>query len=312
LNQLADKYLSLGSQLVSSVANPFLGIITSGPLSQPTVQYGQLLRPFPQYQSVIDAGGYTGTSSYHAMTVRTEKRYSAGTILGAYTFSKIMGNIETSTPWLESGQTATFQNFNNLNLEKSISSFDARQRLTLSYVVGLPFGKGHRFLSGVTGLADKVISGWAVNGVSTFQKGFPLGFTSTPNLTNSFGGNSRPNLVADCVRNVEGAVQGRINKFFNTACYTAPAAYTFGNASRTDAAVRGPGIANYDFSLVKKTSFRERYSLEFRAEIFNLFNRVQFGRPNTAQTVSANNTFGVITTQANGPRLIQMAMHLRF
>jgi hypothetical protein len=111
-------------------------------------------------------------------------------------------------------------------------------------------------------------------------------------------------------RSPQSSVRAAITVFGSR--YTAPAAYTFGNASRTDAAVRGPGIANYDFSLVKKTSFRERYSLEFRAEIFNLFNRVQFGRPNTAQTVSANNTFGVITTQANGPRLIQMAMHLRF
>jgi hypothetical protein len=76
--------------------------------------------------------------------------------------------------------------------------------------------------------------------------------------------------------------------------------------------MRGPGIANYDFAIFKKTAITERYNLEIRAEGFNIFNRVQFGTPNTVFSTAATSTFGQITSQANQPRLIQVAMRLRF
>jgi hypothetical protein len=76
--------------------------------------------------------------------------------------------------------------------------------------------------------------------------------------------------------------------------------------------IRGPGINNNDFALFKRTAISERFNLEFRAEAFNLFNRVQFGPPNTIATTAANNTFGQITTQLNQPRLLQLALRLRF
>jgi hypothetical protein len=91
-----------------------------------------------------------------------------------------------------------------------------------------------------------------------------------------------------------------------------PASYTFGNESRTDPVIRGPGINNFDFALFKRTSISERFNLEFRAEAFNLFNRVWFGPPNTVATTAANNTFGQITTQLNQPRLLQLALRLRY
>ena len=76
--------------------------------------------------------------------------------------------------------------------------------------------------------------------------------------------------------------------------------------------LRGPGIANYNFALLKKTPITERFNLEFRAEVFNLFNRVQFGLPNTIVTTAANPTTGYITTQANQPRLVQLAARVVF
>ena len=86
----------------------------------------------------------------------------------------------------------------------------------------------------------------------------------------------------------------------------------FGNESRTDPSLRGPGIANYDFAVFKRTAITERLKLEFRAEAFNIFNRVQFGQPNLQYTTAANSTFGVISSQLNQPRLMQMALRLAF
>src|SRR5262249_42467309 len=153
-------------------------LVANGPLSRATVQRAQLLRPFPQYQSVQDVGGYVGNSIYHSLQMKAEKRFpSGGTLLASYTFSKLISDVEALTSWLESG-VATFQNNNNLRLERALSSFDSRQRLTVSYVIDLPIGKGQKFLPGVQGIGDKLFSGWGVNGVSTFQDGFPLGLTA--------------------------------------------------------------------------------------------------------------------------------------
>jgi TonB dependent receptor len=313
LNQLPDQYLSQGSQLLTQVANPFYGLIQVGPLSTRTVPWAQLLRPFPQYQNLADGGGYVGNSSYHSLQGRVERRFGGGgTLLGSYTFSKISGDVETATPWLEGGGTGGIQDFNNLRLEKSLSSFDARHRLVVSYVLDLPFGKDGRFLSSASGVVNRLVSGWRVNGGMGLQEGFPLNLTVTPNNTNSQGGGSRPNVIAGCQKTRDGAIQSRLTQYFNTSCYTVPAPFAFGNEPRTDPTLRGPGIANYDFALSKTMAITERYSLEFRGEVFNLFNRVQFAMPNRAATTAANSTFGQITATANDPRLIQLAVRFKF
>jgi hypothetical protein len=295
------------------VTNPFFNLVTLGGLSGRTVQRGQLLLPFPQYQGLSAPATYGGDSTYHSLQLKAEKRFSAGgTLLGAYTFSKILANVETQTGWLDSATgTAGYQNVYNMRGEKALSSFDSRQRLVVSYVYDIPMGKGHSFLGNLGGFADRFVSGWGINGVTTFQKGFPLGLTATPN-NNGFNTGLRPNVTHGCQKTVEGSAQSKYLNWFNTACFTTPTRFTFGNESRTDSALRGPGTANYDFSIFKNTAITERVKLEFRAEAFNLFNRVQFGSPNTAQSTAANNTFGQITAQQNTPRLMQMAMRLRF
>ena len=91
-----------------------------------------------------------------------------------------------------------------------------------------------------------------------------------------------------------------------------PQAFSVGNEARTNSRLRGHGIANYNVSLAKSTEITERFKLEFRAEIFNLFNRVQFAQPNLTITTAANPTTGFTTAQLNQPRLIQLGMRLRF
>ena len=314
INALPTQYLSLGSQLNTLVDNPFASLVKTGPLSQPTVQRGQLLLPFPQYTSIASGGGYVGNSTYHALQMKVEKRMpKGGTVLAAYTFSKLLANVNSTTAWLDSGVGANPgpQDPANLRAEKSLAGFDSRQRLALSYAADIPMGKGHAFLGGGNNVVQKFTSGWSVSGTATFQDGYPLAFTATPNVA-GFNLGLRPNMVAGCNPKLEGSAQSRLNGWFNTACYSVPASYTLGNASRTDPTVRSQGINNFNVSLLKRTPITERFNFEFRTEFYNLFNRVQFGLPNTTVTTAANATTGYVTTQINQPRLIQLAMRLVF
>jgi len=310
---LPTQYLSQGAALNTQVPNPFFGLIPVGTLSAATVKAGQLLLPFPQYTGVSESGGYLGNASYHSLQMKVEKRFSAGgSVLGAYTFSKIIGDVESLTSWLDTGVgTTSLQDPNNLKAEKSLSGFDSRQRLTVAYALDLPFGKGKKYLNGGAPIVQKFTSGWTASGTSTFQMGNPLALTASPNVT-GFSLGLRPNVIAGCNKQVTGTAQSRLLNWFNKDCFKVPDAFTLGNESRTDPNLRGPGIANYNFSLAKKTAITERFNLEFRGEIFNLFNRVQFSQPNAGITTAANPTTGYITTQANQPRLVQLALRLAF
>jgi hypothetical protein len=313
IDQLPDQYLSLGTALLTQVPNPYYGQITAGALSGPTVPRGQLLRPYPEYNGLSIAGSTVGSSSYESLQIRVEKRFPQGGILMlSYTNSKLIANTDPISGWLESGGIGGIQNWNNLTLERSLASFDTPQRFVASYVLDLPVGRGHKLLSGVTGMADKLLTGWGIDGVTTFQRGFPLHPGTAQNLTNSFGGGSRPNKAAgDGGGLLTGSRQSRLNRWFNTSLFSQPAPFTFGNESRTDAVLRADGIRNFDFSAFKNTGFGKdgHYVLQFRAEFFNLFNTPQFDFP--GQTFGTPQ-FGVVTSQANSPRLVQFALRLRF
>jgi hypothetical protein len=254
--------------------------------------------------------------------MKLEKRFAAGgTFLGAYTFSKLMTNAEYLTSWLDSTTTAGFQDVNNLQGEYSLSSFDSRQRLVASYVYELPIGKGRMFLSNLSGIANAVVAGWGVNGVTTFQAGYPLGFTNATNniSTYAFGSNTRPNITPGCKKALGGGIFNRLgtangapSNYFNLSCFNSIPVplFTYGNESRTDNQLRTPGVANYDFALYKDTPIRENVTFQFRVEAFNLFNRVQFNGPNT---VVGNAQFGSVPqTVLNTPRLLQMAGRITF
>jgi hypothetical protein len=197
------------------------------------------------------------------------------------------------------------QDYNNLRNERSPLGSDVPHHVVVSYVYDVPIGKGHRLLGNVHGVADKLVSGWGVNGVSNFQSGLPLGFTTGSNITGSYNGGSRPNVIVGCDKSISGSAQSRLTEWFNTSCFALPPAFTFGSESRFDPTLRSDGIANWDFALFKTTQVAERYSVQFRTEFFNLFNRVQFGQPGLTD---GNPSFGVVSSQSNNPRLIQFAL----
>jgi hypothetical protein len=310
LNQLPEEFLALGTRLQQQVPNPFFGQVQLGALAQPTVAYGQLLRPYPQYTGFAMQSPPNRNSTYHSAQVKLEKRFRrGGTILGAYTWSKLISDTDTLTGWLEPGGGAGgVQDNYNIRAERSLALYDTPQRLVVSYIVDLPFGKGQPMGANVTGVMDKLVSGWGINGVTTFQSGNPLNIAMAVNTTNSFGGGQRPNSTGRSAK-LEGPAQQRITRWFDTSQFTAPGSFRFGNLARTLPDVRSHGIANYDFTVFKNTSITETVNVQFRTEIFNLFNRVRFGYPSRAM---GNPDFGVIGGQFNDPRLVQFALRLIF
>jgi hypothetical protein len=222
---------------------------------------------------------------------------------------------------LESGGTGQIQDWNNLRGEKSLSSQDVPQHLIISYVLDLPFGKNKMLLNNLPSMADRVVGGWGIDGVTTFQSGFPVNISqATSNGVSSYGANLRPNLVPGCKKATSGSADSRVlngllakggDGWINSACFTTPPEYTFGNEPRVDSSLRTQGIDNWDFAAFKRTSFgpHNKIGFEFRAEIFNLYNHVQFGPPANA---AGGSGFGQITAQMNNPRLVQFAGKIVF
>ena len=314
-NQIPNKYLSMGSDLLTPVNNPFYGVLPASAgflAAAPTIPQGYLLVPYPQFLGVTQLGPTLGASTYHSLQARFEKRMgSGGNFLASYTWSKFISDTDTLTYWLESSSPGGNQDNYNVHADRSLSANDVPQRLVLSYSVDIPVGTGKRFMGGVSGVTSKLVSGWGFNGISTFQSGFPLVFTAQGNtLYYNFGGNTiRPNAVPGCHKSISGSAQSRLDGWFNTTCFTQPGDFAFGDESRNDSSLRSAGINNWDAALFKNTAVTERVSVQFRAEVFNLFNRVQFGPPGTSLGTPQ---FGVVSSQVNQPRLIQFGLRLSF
>jgi hypothetical protein len=315
-NQLPDRYLSLGSKLAQMVPNPYYGLISAGTLAQPQIQYSQLLLPFPQFSTLFNEVDPIGHSSYNAFQSQYKQRFGASLITAAYTFSKAIGNSEARLD--TGGNSSGFMDNFNRGLSRSLATYDVPQRLVIGYSLALPFGKGQRLLSN-SGLLDRVVSGWQVNGIYTAQSGTPLAFAVSTNLTGNYAAitDAYGTFVANSVPNVSaspkltGPALSRLNAWFNTSVFSQPTAYTYGNAGRTSPNVRTEGTDNLDFSLFKNNRFgkEDRFTFQLRMEAFNVLNRVQFGAPGVTFGAS---TFGVISSQAGNPRQVQVALRFQF
>ncbi len=327
INQIPDSFISQAAAEAAQKLTPTIAQVVpnypfspalSGSLAPANLIQGQLDRLFPQYTGLNLNGQGCCSSIYHSLQATAQRRFAGGgTLLVAYTNAKLLANTDSLTSWLEGGGTGgvgQIQDWNNLKAEKSLASQDVSQRLVISYVLDLPFGRGKTFLGSVSGVTEKLVSGWGVDGVTTFQRGFPLKISyggSTPLSALGLGiGTLRPNVVAGCNTSASGT-SSRLGGWFNTACFTAPPDYGFGDESRVDPRLRQDGINNFDFALFKRTTFgpSERMGLEFRTEFFNIFNHPQFAAPNGTQ-VSPN--FGVVTATLGNPRLIQFGLKFTF
>jgi hypothetical protein len=329
INQIPDSFIRQAAaqaaagqpvtiaQVVPAASYPFSPALPQS-LAPGFLIQGQLDRPFPQYTGLNLNGQGCCDSIYHSLQATARRRFAGGgTLLVAYTNAKLLATADTLTSWLEgngTGGVAGIQDWNNLKGERSLASQDVSQRLVISYVLDLPVGHGKKYLSGLQGVSDKFVSGWGIDGVTVFQRGFPLKITyggGTPLSLLGVGiGTLRPNVTAGCTKSARGT-SPRLSKWFNTACFTAPPLWGFGSESRVDSSLRQDGVKNFDFSVFKRTTFGpgERMNLEFRTEFFNIFNHAQFAAPNTTQ-VSPN--FGVVTSTLGNPRQVQFGLRFAF
>jgi hypothetical protein len=300
LNQLNPLYLSLGNALNSQVPNPYYGLITSGQLSTPTITLQQSLLPFPQYTSVNGGWWYPGVSFYNAFTLKVEKRFSQGfSILFSYANSKLLdASAMTSTVTGGNSGTGILNHYNLLEGEYARSVQDIPQRLVLTALWHEPFFTHGRLWERLA------LSGWNFSSVTTLQSGQSLSVLASNNVTS----NNRPNVVPGVSDTVPNPT---LSKWFNTAAFSVPAPFTYGNASRTIPNISGPSLINEDFALYKDFRLRENYTLQLKGEAFNLTNRPDFGNPGLNASLP---TFGIIssTLVTPLPRNCQISLRLTF
>ncbi|HYL74203.1 MAG TPA: TonB-dependent receptor [Bryobacteraceae bacterium] len=272
------------NRLTALVTNPFAGLIPGTSLNGATVQVQTLLQPFPEFGRINEQQNSGGSSYFDSLNVRLEKRYSKGlNFLANYTYSKLIEKFRL----LNDFSTAP---------EKVISGDDRPQRFVVSTSYELPFGKNKPFSFG-SPVANRLLGGWVVNGIYTWQVGAPLTW-STNNLI-YLGGDLNLNP-----RGVNGTA-------FDTTRFNTNSAQQLGSNVRTFPTrfsnLRQDGANNFDLSVVKNTYITERVNLQLRLESFNAMNHPEFDAPNLTPT---NSSFGKITNQPNLARAIQIGGRL--
>jgi hypothetical protein len=224
----------------------------------------QSLRTFPELGPLYQIQ-HVANSIYHSLQIKAEKRFTGRlSFLGSFVWSKSIDNADTQIPGLFESFGA--QDERNLRLERGLSFFDVRRRLTAGYVYAVP--NAH--------LLKPLLKDWQVSGNLTFQDGTPLNpvyfatdfaNSGTPNRPNVVPGQSL--LLPEAQRNAD--------HFYNVAAISTPAPNTFGNAGRD--ILPGPGNAVVDLALQRRFTVLEHKTLAFRTEIFNLFNHPNIGIP---------------------------------
>jgi hypothetical protein len=332
--------------IAAGVKIPYAGF--TGPIDQ-------IFRPFPQYGNFnLEDNSFTpdrsGNSTYHAMQLQVNKRFAQGlSFLVSYTVSKNITDADSAGPGV-SGFIGTNsfagENSYNRSLEKAVSQLDTPQSLVASFFYELPVGRGKHLLN-KGGAVDRVVGGWYVSGVASYQSGTPTEVYQNCTGTAAdvlFGGcenygtvGARVNVVPGVpLTNSKSNFNPATTPFFNSAAFSlvntagSGLPLAFGNERRTLAGARSFGGRNEDFTLGKRTRlFGERANLDFRAEFFNIFNRhifqqpggsggfatplgtpfVPVGGPGCAGPFACG--FGAVTS-ASGPRTIQFGLKIEY
>ncbi len=269
---------------------PGPGDLASRRLIQPLNNVSTIYYMFPR-----------NSSNYNSLQIKLEKRMSRGLqFLVSYTWSKSLDyNVNEASG---GGYVYTPQTYTNQKAGYGLSGFDLEHRFVASWVYELPFGAGRQFAT--SGLLSRIVGGWEFDGIGTFQSGYPFSVSLANGVNN--GAPSWPDRICS----------GQISNpdpsaWFDTSCFAAPPANTYGNVSRTP--LRGPGEVDFDMALAKSTTINEQLKLQFRAEAFNVFNHPVF-------SLYTNSDWGliglpdanVITGTAVDNREFQLSLKLTF
>ena len=267
-------------------------------IDQPTPGPGavQARRPFPQY-SALHAYAPLVDANYNSLQAQMERRFRNGfSLLAAYTWGHAIDDGPSQVDAVVAPQNAY-----DFAAERGNSAYDIRNRLVVSTLYELPFGKGKPFLS--SRLGNAIAGGWLLTGIFSAQSG--LSFTPVESVdASNTGTTEHPDRIGN--GNLPSS-QRSVRHWFDTSAFVTPAQYTFGNSGRN--ILVGPGFHNIDFGLSRSISLIESTSLEIRAEAFNIFNTPQFGLPNATLGQS---TTAVISSVTNPERQIQIAAKIHF
>jgi hypothetical protein len=304
LNALPSQFLSTSpfrdnttnNYLTATVPNPFVGLVannSTGVFTSANVSRQSLMIPYPEFGSVTSTT-YEGYSWYHSLQFSLEKRFSKGfTVNGNYTYSKFM-------------QAINLLNASDAQPVREISDQDTPHRFTMSGIYELPFGKGKRFLNGSNAVASRILGGWQISGLTSYQIGFPIAWGNYISLDPS-----QIVLPAD---------QRTTSHYFNTKAFDTVSANQLASNLRTFPLrfpqIRQPNMSNFDLALIKNTRITEGKLIQFRAEALNAINHPILSSANTNNIITnpTSATFGQIvgSTQAGYPRRIQLTLKFIF
>lgn len=271
--------------LTATFPNPFYPLPGSN-IAGTSVARSQLLRPYPEFTS-ITGNEPQGYSWYHSLQVVAERRFQQGfTIQGNYTWSKMM-------------EATAFLNAGDVMPEKVISDLDRTNRVSLSGIYELPFGKGKPFLSSAHPVVRQVAEGWQLQFTGQMNSGPPLSF-----------GNAL--LVAGITDVATGQGQS-LDRWFNVDAFNRNSAQQLVSNLRTlstrFSGARAPGVQMWDISAVKNFTLHENWRLQFRAEALNAMNHSNLNPPNTDPVSSL---FGKVTSTPGYPRFIHLGLKLTY
>ena len=283
--------------LGGSVANPFAGLLPGTGFNNATIARRQLMRPYPEFGDITTSNN-DGKTWYSSAQFALNKRYSRG-----YTFG-------VSYTWSHWEQATEYLNATDPEPTRMISDLDVTHRLSLSAIYELPFGRGKRYMSDANTAAEAILGGWQIQGVYTYQSGFPVAFG-----TDGFYNGTDPVNGSDIALDATSTA-----KWINTDVFTSLLNGTSTNATPVDHLrslllrfqdVRRDPINNVDLSLLKSFALPHTMELQVRFEFINAFNEPYFPGPVTGMTSA---TFGQVTAsnQDNYARRAQVGVKLIF
>jgi Carboxypeptidase regulatory-like domain/TonB-dependent Receptor Plug Domain len=260
-------------------------------------------RPYPGYGS-IPYMAFDANSSYHSFQSQITRRFSRGLQFGAaWTWSKAMDYTDTYN-----GTLATYVSWRVWDYGKA--GFDQTHVLVVNWLWDIP--KASRVWNNA--VSRSVLDNWQISGIATFASGFPDGVTfTTTDAENITGGGDGAHVVVTGDAMLPKS-QRTVAEYFNTSVFALPAVGTIGNAPKD--VFRGPGINNFDLTVFKNFSIREKAMAQLRWEAYNAFNHTQWSGVNTTATFNpqgqqVNGLFGQVTS-ARDPRIMQLAMRVSF
>jgi hypothetical protein len=263
--------------------------------------------------------GPNGTnSSYNSLQASVNRRLTHSVQAQvSYTFSKCLSTGDAYLGSLAGNAPNINSNPYDFSVDRSLCAYNVEHALRLNTLVALPFH------------GNRIVEGWQITGILAANTGLPFNVTDGVDQSNQITGVPRPNYSPNNPARTVGTVNypacnnnpvlGGATMYFNPNCFTQEAFGTLGNLGRE--ALVGPSLVNVDLGILKSTRIRENLNLQFRAELFNVFNHTNLsfptsalftGTPSPTTTLGLSPTAGQITTYSAPSREVQFGLKLIF